>query len=105
MGKPRAFPGGREGAGGGWKRGDDMLKQILVVGASLLLPAIANASDFRTLCLGGTPARSMQVNIAEIDRRVAEPPYALTGKSERQEWRAQAHENFQAGDPHFRPGK
>ena len=82
-----------------------MLKQILVVGASLLLPAIANASDFRTLSHGGTPARSMQVNIAEIDRRVAEPPYALTGKSERQEWRAQPHENFQAGDPHFRPGK
>src|SRR5678815_5061552 len=79
---------GRPGrCGGGWKRGDDMLKQTLVLGASLLLPAIAAASDFRTLSHGGTPARSMQVNIAEIDRRVAEPPYALTGKSERQEWR------------------
>ena len=82
-----------------------MLKQTLVLGAALLFPAIAVASDFRTLSHGGTPARSAQVNIAEIDRRVAEPPYALTGKSERPEWRAEPHMNFQAGDPHFRPGK
>jgi hypothetical protein len=82
-----------------------MLKQVLVFAAGVAMPAMVFASDFRTLSHGGSPARSAQVNIEEMDRRVAEPPYALTGKKDREESRARPHFNWQAGSEYFRPGK
>src|SRR5215210_2357201 len=84
---------------------DPMSKQILMVAALLLVPAGAFASDFRTVSIGGSPARDAQVNIREMDNRVAEPPYALTGKRDRQEKRADVNFNWQPGAANYRPGK